>query len=111
GDDARCLRKVIALLLAHRRRQQEAQRNAFIEGLIYALSQMYRGYRRDPEIPALTLQTSVEKLCDHLALEVNDEELDLLVPERGGKDDMHIDGEADSLRAMEGAVESAKTIV
>lgn len=111
GDDERCLRKVIDLLLAHRRRQQEAQRNAFIEGLIYTLSQMYRAYRRDPEIPALTLQISVQKLCDHLALEVGDEELDLLVPERGDKDDTHIDGDADSLHAMEGAVESAKTIV
>lgn len=110
-DDARCLEKVIKLLLAHRRRQQEAQRNAFIEGLVFTLAQVYRAYRRDPDISALTLETKLKHFCGQLGLHVSDDELVLLAPERGGDDDADIDGEADTIRAMEGAVESAKTIV
>jgi hypothetical protein len=110
-DDERCLKDVVKLLLAHRKRQQQAQRNAFVEGLVFWLSQAYRAYLRDHEIPALTLETKVRELCDALALKVGDEELLLLAPERGGADDADVDGEADTLHAMEGAVESAKTIV
>lgn len=110
-DDERCLRKVVDLLLAHRRRQQEAQRNSFIEGLVFTLAQVYRAYQRDPEVSALTLETKLKKFCERLGLGIGDEELLLLAPERGGPDDADIEGEADTLHAMEGAVESAKTIV
>jgi hypothetical protein len=109
-EDERCLAAAVEGILGYQRKKRIRQRNAVLEGLVAALSEMYRAYSANQDIDALTLETKIKELCDAVGIRVSDDDLVLIAPERGGLDD-DIDGDADSIHALEGPVETAKTVI